>query len=125
MNLVDKNAGEYIPDNLFNDTSIPVLTKSVILKPGQGVLIRGTILGIESESGQAVIVNSASANGSGKADCILTDDIDTGTTDPVTTTAYNSGMFNRNALIVGGTDTVETHEKELRSLGIFMKDNLS
>lgn len=125
MNLINTNAGEVSYNNLINDTSIPVLTKSVKLKANQGVILKGTVLGVISADGLAVPVDSSKADGSERADCILTDDIDTGTADPVVTTAYSSGLFNSKALIVGGSDTVETHERELRTLGIFLKDNLS
>lgn len=125
MNLVNKNIGESSADNLFNDVTIPVTTKSVRLQAGQGILLRGTVLGVISATGLAVPVDSAKTDGSEKADCILTDDVDTGTTDPVVMTAYSSGVFNANALIVGGEDTVEVHKKELRSLGIFTKESVS
>ncbi|MBG9548394.1 head decoration protein [Cytobacillus firmus] len=125
MNLVNKNIGESSVDNLFNDVTVPLLTKSVKLQAGQGVLLRGTVLGVITASGLAVTVNSANTDGSEKADCILTDDVDTGTTDPVVATAYSSGLFNANALIVGGTDTVDKHKKELRTLGIFIKESLT
>lgn len=120
-NLIDKNAGELFYDNLINDVSMPVVVKSVKLKAGQGLLSRGTVLGINSE-GEAVKVNSTATDGSEKADCILTDTTDT--TDSVVATAYSAGMFNRQALIVG-SESIEVHEKELRSLNILMKDNLS
>ena len=122
MNLVNTNAGEVSYDNLFYDTTVPVNTKSVVLSPNQGLLLRGTVLGIVKASGQAVLIDSKKTDGSEKADCILTDDIDTGTTDPVVYTAYSSGLFNRKALIVGGTDTISLHEKELRTMGIYLKD---
>ena len=122
MKLVNTTAGEVFYDHLFYHTNIPVNTKSVVLSPNQGVLLRGTVLGVMKESGQAVLVDSTKTDGSERADCILTDDIDTGTTEPVVCTAYSSGIFNRKALIVGGTDTVDLHEKELRTMGIYLKD---
>lgn len=125
MDLINRNVGESPFDNLFNDASVPVLKKSVILKAGQGVLPRGTVLGIVTADGLAVTVDSSAADGSEKADCILTDDVNTESETSVVTTAYSSGMFNANALIVGGSDTVDTHKKELRSLGIHIKESLS
>jgi len=120
MNL-NGQVGEFKYSNLFAGTSIPVLMKGVRLKSGQGLLGKGTVLGITTE-GLAVKVNSAATDGSNIADCILTDDVDT--TEEVVTTAYTSGLFNRQALIFGGTDTAEKHEKTLRTFDIILNDIL-
>ena len=122
MNLVNTNAGEVSYDNLFYDTTVPVNTKSVKLSAGQGLLLRGTVLGVIKTSGLAVPVDSTKTDGSEKPDCILADDIETGTAQPTVYTAYSSGLFNRKALIVGGSDTIDRHEKELRTMGIYLKD---
>ncbi|MED3965035.1 head decoration protein [Niallia taxi] len=121
MNL-NEQVGEFKYSNLFAGTSVPVDIKGVRLKSGQGLLLKGTVLGITT-AGLAVKVNSAATDGSNTADCILTDDVDT--TTEVVTTAYISGLFNRQALIFGGTDTAEKHEKTLRTLNIILKDNLA
>lgn len=123
--LINLNVGESPTDNLFNDVTVPVLTKSVLLQSGQGVLPRGTVLGIITASELAVTVDSSKTDGSEKADCILTDDVETGDETPVVATAYSSGLFNANALIVGGTDTVDVHKKELRALGIYTKESIN
>lgn len=122
-NFYEKEIGSVNYDNLFAGTNVPVLIKSVTLKSGQGVLKRGTVLGIVTNTGLAVPVDSSNTDGSEKADCILTDNIDTGNED-IVITAYSSGLFNRNALIFGGTDKAEKHETRLRELGIFLKDNI-
>jgi len=115
--------GEIGYDNLFAGTSVPVNVKSVSLKSGQGLVVRGTVLAIETATGLAVKVDSTKTGGVESADCILTDDVDT-TAGAVASTAYSSGLFNRNALIFGGTDTAAKHEKTLRTLGIYLKENL-
>jgi len=120
-NLFNGNFGSTTPDNLFADTTHPVDVKGVILKSGQGVLARGTVLGIISATGKAVAVDSSKSDGSEKADCILTDTVDTSASDAVSS-AYSSGSFNRKALVFGGTDTATKHETKLRELGIFLKD---
>lgn len=117
------DAGEQKFDELIFDDKIPFVTKSVKLKQGQGVLQRGTVLGIVTATGEAVVVNSASVDGSQEADCILADTIDT-TGGAVSYVAYASGRFNRKALILGGTDTAEDHEQRLRELGIYLKDKM-
>ncbi|GIO39065.1 hypothetical protein J41TS12_39260 [Paenibacillus antibioticophila] len=124
-NLWNDNFGSTTPDNLFYDTKHPVDIKALTLKAGQGVLQRGTVVGILTADGLAVLVDSSKTDGSQLADSILTDTIDTGTTgatENVVTTAYQSGSFNRQALIFGGTDTADDHEERLRMLGIYLKD---
>lgn len=115
---------EFNYDELIYDTKIPITTKGITLKTGQGVLARGTVLGIVTATGQAVAVDSAAADGSEVADCILTDDIDTNVAEPVIYTGYASGRFNRQALLFGGTDTADKHEQRLRELGIYLKDKM-
>lgn len=122
--LYTKAADQFSYDNLFAGTLHPVDTKSVKLKSGQGVLKRGTVLGIITTGILAVAVDSSHVDGSQTADSILTDDVDT-TAGDVVTTAYATGEFNRNALIFGGTDTADDHETRLRELGIFLKSNIA
>lgn len=110
-------------DELIFDDKIPFVTKSVVLKQAQGVLRRGTVLGIVTATGEAVAVDSTKTDGSEKADCILADTIDT-TDGAVTYVAYASGRFNRKALTLGGADTAEDHEQRLRELGIYLKDKM-
>jgi hypothetical protein len=122
-NLYTKQVDAVSYDNLIADTTHPIDVKSVVLQGGQGVLKRGTVLGIITASGLAVPVDSTKTDGSQVADCILTDDVDT-TDGNVTATAYRSGLFNRKALIFGGTDTADEHETKLRELGIYLVDNI-
>ncbi|PAD69934.1 head decoration protein [Bacillus sp. 7586-K] len=116
--------GQHNPDNLFAGHEVPVLPKGITLAKGQGVLERGTVIGIAKDSGLGKVVNSASTDGSESAFGILTDTVDTGgstATEDIETTVYVTGLFNSKALVFGGTDTVETHEERLRELGIFLK----
>lgn len=121
------NLGTFTPDNLIAGNDVPLLVKGVTLKAGQGVLKRGTVLGIITATGLAVPVDSTQTDGSQTAFGILADDIDTGdatATENVVAAAYVSGHFNRRALIFGGTDTADKHETRLRELGIFLSDNI-
>ncbi|MFY0545461.1 head decoration protein [Brevibacillus sp. H7] len=122
-NLYTQQADSVSYDNLFSMPSVDIQIKSVTLKSGQGVLKRGTVLGIITASGLAVKVDSGQTDGSQTSNCILTDDVDT-TSGNVVATAYSAGTFNRSALIFGGTDTAAIHETRLRELGIFLKDNI-
>lgn len=119
------NLDTYTPDNLIAGNDVPVLTKAVKLQANQGVLKRGTVLGIITATGLAVPVNSANTDGSQNADCILAVDVDTTGGSNVVAEAYRSGHFNRQALIFGGDDTATDHEERLRELGIYLSDNIS
>lgn len=113
--------GEYIPDGLIIDTKISPLAKEVLLKKDQGELKRGTVLGLITTSKLCVPVNSANADGSQEPYCILTDDIDTAQESDVVSTGYFTGIFDKDSLVFGGSDTVETHETKLRDLNIHLK----
>ncbi len=126
MDMFEK-IGEMVPDNLVAGHEVPQLVKGVTLAKGNGVLVRGTVLGIVTASELAVPVDSSKSDGSEVADCILTDTVDTGdetAQEDVKATAYTSGLFNRKALTFGGEDTASEHELWLRELGIHLKDNV-
>lgn len=128
-NLYSKSFGTVSYDRLIAGTTHPIDHKAVVLKAGQGVLSRGTVLGIITASDLAVKVDSSKSDGSQTADCILVDPVDTGApgaTENITAVAYESGgPFNRDALSFGGTDTVAKHETRLRELGIYLVDTIS
>jgi len=120
-NLFNGSFGSTTPDNLIAGTTHPVDIKGVTVLTGQGILARGTVLGIVTTSGKGKKVDSSAEDGSQVADCILTDTVDT-TNGDVVTSAYISGEFNRGALVFGGTDDAADHEATLRTKGIFLKD---
>jgi hypothetical protein len=106
-------------DNLIADSAVPALTKIVTLTAGQGTLARGTILGITTNTGNAVVVKTGATDGSAVANCILADDkVDT--TAAVNATAYVSGVFTRDVLTVSTGDTVVAHEEELRDKDMYL-----
>lgn len=113
--------GEYIPDSLIVDTKISPLAKEITLKKNQGILLRGTVLGIVTESKLCIPVDSLSVDGSQDPYCILTDDIDTAQDKDIVTTGYFTGIFDKESLIFGGSDTTGTHETKLRDLNIHLK----
>ena len=122
--LYTKGAASTEYDKLIYDITIDRRVKGVSLASGQGVLAKGTVLGIVTLTGVAKVVDSTKEDGTETADCVLTDAVDTGTTDPVPAEAYSSGSFNRQALIFGGTDTADLHETILRGKGIFLSDKI-
>jgi hypothetical protein len=127
-NLYTKEFGSVGYDGLIAGTTHPIDYKSVTLKAGQGIVGRGTVLGLITASGLAVPVDSAAVDGSQTADSILTDAVDTGddgATEDVVTVAYKSGgPFKRQALIFGGDDTAADHEDRLREIGIYLTDTI-
>lgn len=123
-----KGAGEFVPDALIADLAIPVMAKGIKVAKGEGLLRRGTLLGIGADG---MYRRTGTAKGEGEdsvketaaigADCILADDVDAVFSD-VVTTAYVSGTFNRAAVILPEGEDVAGHETELRRLGIFLKE---
>lgn len=102
-NLFNNNYGASTPDKLFAGITHPADIKGITILAGQGIIARGTVIGIVTVGGKGKIVDSTNTDGSEVADCILTDEIDT-TGGDIVTSAYTSGEFNRGALIFGGTD---------------------
>ncbi|GHV50395.1 hypothetical protein FACS1894216_02520 [Synergistales bacterium] len=129
--------GETGVDGLIAGPRFPIAFKGITVASGQGVLKRGTALGIKTASGKAVLLNSANTTtippvGDGNPtivpdgnlpDCVLAEDIDA-TNGDVTAIAYSAGYFVRGKLIFGGNDTWETHELEMRKLNMHMSASI-
>jgi hypothetical protein len=124
MNDLFKELGSNEPDNLIAGQDVKILLKGVTLAAGQGVLKRGSVIGIVTANEQGKLCESSATDGSEVAKFILTDEVDT-TSEAVVAQCFKTGIFNRNALIFGGTDTAEEHEDELRKYGIHLKDTIS
>ena len=90
-------------DGLFGGAEVEVLTRNVTVASGQKVK-RGTLLSESSGKYSAVAAG-------GKAVAVAADTVGT---------AYITGYFNREKLIVAAGDTVGAHEEELRGVGIFL-----
>lgn len=120
---LDNTVGACVPDNLINSPTPPADVFSVKLAAGQGVLARGTLLGLKADGSMVVM----GTEGEGiTANAVLTDAVDTGdagATGTVTATAYRTGHFNRNKLIVKSGYTLKAaDEEELRKCGILLSD---
>ncbi len=121
MSRLDENLGAVGFDNLINGTYPPAEVFNVELKAGQGVLKRGTLLA-KAEGGMVQI----SANTTGKANAVLAECADTGSGAAVVATAYRTGHFNGNELIVADGYKITADDKEaLRSVGILLSDAVS
>ena len=122
-----QRTGEFQPDSLIISPDYPILTEGIGLKAGQGILKRGSL--IMRGADKAGHIAGAEANGEAsmgmKVFGILTDDFDTGedaSAGNVPATVYQTGEFNRAAVLVSGEDaTVETYEDEMRDAGIYLR----
>ena len=115
-NLVNK-VGEIGQDNLIAKLFPPAETFGVTIPAGAGVLTRGTVLALV-DGAYAVLA----AGNTGKASCILADDVDASAGEAVGV-AYRTGHFNSKALIVADGYTMTAADKEeLRKGGILLSE---
>lgn len=118
MARLDETIGAVGFDNLINGVNPPAEVFSVELAAKQGVLKRGTLLA--AADGGMVKISAATT---GKANAVLADDVDTGNGDAVVATAYRTGHFNTNGLIVADGYEITAADKEaLRAAGILLSD---
>lgn len=122
-----KKIGEFTTDKLIAGNAIPLTAKGITVAKGQGVLKRGTLLGIahdmtykQTDTTETYEGGSGSQTDTIGADCILCEDIDA-TNSAVVTSAYVTGEFNSAAIILPDEKHIETHEAELRKLGLYIK----
>ena len=111
-------------EKLFAGMQPPALVHgATIRKLGTaGTIKRGTLLSKSSADGKLVIFGSTAAQGETlSADCVLTDDIEVGTTADENVTVYISDCFNEAALILADNATIsEADRDELRKKGIIL-----
>ena len=109
-------------ENLFT-TAAPTPTATFELEAGQGVLKRGSLIAIDTDTGQGKLIASGNT---ATSFFVLTDDTDTGeetSTDGVGCTGYLSGFFNQNRLIVGeGYDFPTKDVEEMRKDNIYLQN---
>lgn len=115
--LVSK-VGSVGQDNLIAKLFPPATTFGVTIPAGTGIVKRGTVLAL---NGNDYAVLAAATTG--KANCVLADDVDASGDAPAVGVAYRTGHFNRKALIVADGYTLTTaDEEELRKGGILLTD---
>lgn len=113
--------GTNIPDKLIAAYDILILTGGITLKSGQGILTRGSVIGIETATGKGILCDSASADGSQTAKYILAEDsIDTTNAD-VVATCYKTGIFQREALVFGANGAPATIDDDFRNVGMYLQ----
>jgi hypothetical protein len=123
---------EYDYDGLIASEQVPTVMVGVTLAAAQGVLQRGTLLGIVTATGLAVLCDSTKSDGSQNPQCILYATNDTGTTGSTTdapttvpAVAYASGIFNPAAIITVVGQSIFNFTTALRQLGIFLHGTIT
>lgn len=130
-----EQTGEFKPDSLFAGNEFPVLKEGIGLKAGQGVLKRGSLI-IKTDDNIGYIAGTTQTTGSGETEKteeikgsifgILTDDFDTGkdiSADNIPATVYQTGEFNREAIIVLGEEkTAKDYEDNMKIAGIYLRN---
>ena len=112
-----KEGMEYVPDNLFASTKIPVKTAGVKLNVNQGTLKRGTVIALDT-SKKGNIADKTHTDDVVYG--VLTDDTKTDeATGYVVAEVYLSGDFNAEALIFAEGTTLDDYRINLRELGIY------
>lgn len=123
-----QSSENFARDNLWAGTQVqPVVANSETLAAGQGLLVRGTVLGKVTATKKCVIVDSSAetgAPGSGVVYAVLAEDTDTTGGDKAAP-VYYTGEYNERELVFGGTDTAETHRDAAKQIGIFFKDTVA
>lgn len=118
----DETMGTFEYDGLIVDGSHSLDVRGITIASDQGKLQRGTVLAIGADDKAVIFGTKDSALDTlYPADCILTDDVDATSAD-VYTTAYQSGKFNKGALIVKSDyKLADTDIDTLRTKGIFVE----
>lgn len=119
--ILNRTIGECIPDKLISDTKHPLDASVVAISTGQKVIKRGTVLKRNTDESYVVLGSNEST---GKANCVVSDDTDTGETEGDVTgvPVYISGSFNSIGLIAAENYTLTQQDiQDLRDSGIFVK----
>lgn len=114
--------GEFTPDSLIVSPDFPILKSGIGLKPGYGVLKRGSLIA-KAADGSGYMAGTEGVETSVFG--ILTDDTDTGTnknaTDNIPAVVYQTGEFNPEAVQVASGATVGEFEDEMKKISIFLR----
>lgn len=114
-----KKKAEFIPDSLIADNDFPIMANGIKVAGGQGILKRGTLVGLSN--GKAYVTGSSVDSTSIGVFGVLTDDIEETTEDTIST-AYVTGVFNKGAIILDSSAKLDDYKEELRKLGIYLKE---
>ena len=134
--------GEFKPDSLIAGNQFPIMKIGIGLKAGQGILKRGSLIAKKEDGSGYMVGTTTTTTENEKSNTleavkevtasdaqvvilgILTDDYDTETdalVDNIPATVYQTGEFNRAAVIVGEDITIENYEEDMRKIGIYLR----
>ncbi|MDE6837187.1 MAG: head decoration protein [Acutalibacter sp.] len=114
-----RKAGSIGQDNLIAKPFPRAIPFGVKVAAGQGQLKRGAVL-VLGEDGSYTVLTEATT---GKANCVLADDVDASGEAAVTAVAYRTGHLNIKALIVAeGYTLTQADKEELRKGGILLSE---
>lgn len=106
------------PDQLVTP-NYPVLKRGGTLLTGTDYK-RGSVLGKITASGKYTLVDSTAVDGSEDPVRVLMDDVDATAADKKAPMAI-TGEFIEDALIFGGTDTIDTHRDAMQAVNLYTK----
>lgn len=118
---IDVSTKDY--DSLVSVDAKDFYIETFTIKTGQGVILRGTPLGVETATGKLLACDSTNADGSEVIFAIATKDVDTTAAD-VISPVYVEGCFNSDKVLWQGTDTVATHKINARKVGIYFNNSI-
>jgi len=116
-------AEAYLPDQLIAGR-FPLVTDTVTIVSGSGVVKRGTVLGKITASGKFTTCLNAASDGSQTPSVILADTVDATSAD-VSAGVYLAGEFNTNAMTFGTGTTIANSKDTLRDSNIYLKSAVS
>lgn len=117
------SAQTYIPDQLIAGP-LQLVTDNALIASGQGVLARGTILGVVTAIGKYIVSKQTATDGSQVPSAVLADVVDATSSD-ANGGIYLQGEFNGNALIFDSSWSLAALKPLLRPLEIYVKTSVS
>lgn len=118
---IDVSSKDY--DALVSVDAKDFYIETFTIKTGQGVILRGTPLGVETATGKLLACDSTNSDGSEVIFAIASKDVDTTAVD-VISPVYVEGCFNFDKVLWQGTDTVATHKINARKVGIYFNKSI-
>lgn len=112
-------------ENLIVDTEPPLITAAYTLVGGQGVLKRGSVIGLDKTNFKGTLIATGH---SAQSVFILADDVDTGSDAAKSfgCVGYRSGHFNANGLITKDSYALTTKDlEEMRCYNLYVSDAVS